>query len=143
MPTYADGLMRGWIIQGTANLDITFLQLELRPGDILRYGSGNILGVAEIDSFNGDTLASIGSRARRPITSNNIWVAFTTNNDGNAGTGFALRIQQRTGTRDSDSDSDSNASDSVLASDSAETRVFQQVDRSTALADIFVGNQAD
>ncbi|KAJ8034326.1 Neurogenic locus Notch protein [Holothuria leucospilota] len=135
MRTYADGLMRGWIIQGTANLDITFLQLDLRPGDILRYGPGNILGVAEIDSFNGDTLASIGSRASRPLTSNSMWVAFTTNNDGNAGTGFAIRIQQGI--------SAPARKRRSLRSDKNDTRVSQRADRSTALADIFLGNQAD
>ncbi|PIK45773.1 hypothetical protein BSL78_17363 [Apostichopus japonicus] len=89
---YADNEDMSFIVRSNNPnlvLQMTFLVLDLRAGDILQIGSGSVIGNNVLGTFNGDR-----APPAQPLTStsNFAWCRFTSNSDGLSGTGFIFRI---------------------------------------------------
>ncbi|XP_071842391.1 uncharacterized protein [Apostichopus japonicus] len=85
----------GYIIQGSStSLNLAVLSIVISPGDEVQFGSGSVVGVGTIDTFNGVSSVNNLPQARRlfQIPSSSCWVTFNTNMDGISGIGFAFQF---------------------------------------------------
>ncbi|PIK57660.1 hypothetical protein BSL78_05435 [Apostichopus japonicus] len=85
----------GYIIQGSStSLNLAVLSIDISPGDEVQFGSGSVVGVGTIDTFNGVSSVNNLPQARRlfQIPSSSCWVTFNTNMDGISGIGFAFQF---------------------------------------------------
>ncbi|KAJ8041572.1 Hyalin [Holothuria leucospilota] len=92
---YPDGLQEELIIQSPNEnfiLRITLFILNLRPGDVLSYGSGTVIGENVLQTFDGNQNAQQGLQSF--ADGNSVWITFTSNNDGQSGNGYVLRIEE-------------------------------------------------